>query len=270
MNNFPSIIKQPVFNSICAFTERTPYTETGIHKNDGTKIIFIQEGQTAFLINGQKLTVERGDLLIIHPFTEHHLRPLSEEPFKAYVLSFLHLELSELPKGFLTSPDQPCLYKAQENYMTIEKYLENIEEEIKIGAFGSEELVSSILVTLLIKILRFIHSDTNSDRKASMSEKIVKYIKENYNRDLSLDELASIVFVNPYHLAHTFKSEIGVPPIQFLIQYRIEKAKEILIHTNMPVREIAFKVGYPNANYFNSLFKKFTGLSPGKFRKTTR
>ncbi|MHB8061556.1 MAG: helix-turn-helix transcriptional regulator, partial [Ruminiclostridium sp.] len=99
-----------------------------------------------------------------------------------------------------------------------------------------------------------------------ISYKVKMYIEENFQKDLSLNDLSDIVYVSPYHLAHTFKDEMGVSPIQYLINCRIEAAKKLLQNSSKSVVEIASQVGYSNANYFNILFKKATGKSPGKFR----
>ncbi|WP_420491993.1 helix-turn-helix domain-containing protein [Neobacillus drentensis] len=58
-----------------------------------------------------------------------------------------------------------------------------------------------------------------------------------------------------------------ISPIQYLITHRIEVDKTMLVHSDLPIRKIASEVGYPNENYINLLFKKFTEYSPGKFRK---
>jgi AraC-like DNA-binding protein len=79
--------------------------------------------------------------------------------------------------------------------------------------------------------------------------------------------LAKLVHINAYHLAHTFKEDTGMAPIQYLVHCRIEESKKLLTYSDLSISEIAMKVGYPNANYFNLLFKKMAGVPPGVYRK---
>ncbi|MCM2533345.1 AraC family transcriptional regulator [Neobacillus pocheonensis] len=237
-----------------------------LHQHEYTEILFIQDGQGNFTLNGKIVNVNRGDLLLINSNIEHETASSIGSRFKGFSLSVSALHLSGLPKGYIIADNESPILSAQGNHITINKYIEDIYEEYTNSDLGSQEIISSLLTTLIIKILRTLYS-TKSGANASISEKVKKYITENYNRDISLNELANVVYVNPYHLAHTFKNEVGISPIQFLITHRIEVAKTMLLHSDLTIREIASKVGYPNANYFNLLFKKFTGYSPGKFRK---
>ncbi|PLR76708.1 hypothetical protein CU633_14210 [Bacillus sp. V3-13] len=265
MDKFPKLIQTPQLIAIDEL-KRNPKHNKSLHKHEHTEILFIQEGQGDFKINGAVYTLNRGDLLLINPHIEHGAAASVEMNIRGFSLTIANLQLSGLPKGSIIQSDDSPILKAQEHHMTINKYIEDINEEFKNKDLGSQEIISSLLQTLIIKILRTLHS-TKSNDNSSISEKVKKYISENYNSDISLNELANIVYVNPYHLAHTFKDEVGISPIQYLIKHRIEVAKSMLLHTNLTIREIAYKVGYPNANYFNLLFKKFTGQSPGKFRK---
>ncbi|MEK5322897.1 AraC family transcriptional regulator [Aeribacillus composti] len=266
MDNFPKLLQTPHLTSIVELNQDRKQEKKILHTHENTEIFFIQDGQGTFTINQKTIPLIRGDLLLINSFVEHESTSSVDPSFKGFSLSVSNLQLSGLPKGFIIPPERSPVLKAQEHHLTINKYIEDIYEEFNNKEPGSQEITSSLLTTLIIKILRTLYS-TNSSNISSISEKVKKYIAENYHRDITLNELANIVYVNPYHLAHTFKNEVGISPIQYLIKHRIEVAKTMLLHTNLTIREIASKVGYPNANYFNLLFKKFTGYSPGKFRK---
>lgn len=266
MIQLPTFIKTPHLTSIVKLNQVHKQKCNALHKHDCTEILFIHEGNANFFLNGQTLTLNRGDLLLINPNLEHETISCIDSCLKGFSLTFSGLNLSPLPVGFIIPSDEMPILNVQNQHITIQKYIEDIHEEYKNNDPGSQEIISSLLKTLIIKILR-ISCSANSSQNSSISDKVKKYICENYNRDISLNELANIVFVNPYHLAHTFKDETGISPIQYLITHRIDIAKTLLLTTNSPISEIASKVGYPNANYFNLLFKKYTGYSPGKFRK---
>ncbi|WP_167577958.1 AraC family transcriptional regulator [Ammoniphilus sp. YIM 78166] len=271
MQQLPILLDTPRLESIIELNNNNQQTKNKtIHKHESTEIFFIQEGKGQFLVGQEIISAKRGDLVLIHPFVEHETISSVNDSIKGFSLTFTHLHISELPKGHFNLESSPVLLGAQTNHMAISKYLEDIHTEHQDMTFGSQEIINSLLTAFIILILRSLNDNTNNHSNISISEKAIKYISQNYNKDLSLSELADVIFVSPYHLAHTFKNEIGISPIQYLIQYRIDEAKKMLLHSNLSIQEISYKVGYHNATYFNLIFKKTTGLSPGKFRKNNR
>lgn len=91
-------------------------------------------------------------------------------------------------------------------------------------------------------------------------------IEEQYDKSLSLTYLAGQVFLNPSYLSRLFKRRTGMTLIGFLSQTRIEKARDLLMTTNMKVSDIAAHAGYESPSYFNQAFKKATGQSPMDYR----
>ena len=97
-------------------------------------------------------------------------------------------------------------------------------------------------------------------------EKVLSVLKENYMNDISLESCADDVGTNPYTLSKAFKQIVGINFIDYLTQLRMEKAKELLIHSDMKINDIAERVGYRHS-YFNRIFKKQIGIPPSQFRK---
>jgi two-component system response regulator YesN len=100
-------------------------------------------------------------------------------------------------------------------------------------------------------------------------EAIQGYIIDKYPEKISLDSLADIVGFSKYHISHLFKEVYGKTIMEYLIEIRMGHAKELLAGTNLSIKEIAYKVGYTEANYFIWAFKKYTGISPGEYRATS-
>ncbi len=98
----------------------------------------------------------------------------------------------------------------------------------------------------------------------------VAYIEENYYKPLDLEQLAGIACYNASYLCKLFRSEFGIPPIHYLIDKRIEKAKELLRETNITISEAAFSVGFDSIHYFSRCFNNRVGMSPSAYRKTYR
>lgn len=95
----------------------------------------------------------------------------------------------------------------------------------------------------------------------------VRFIRANYAKAISAEEVAGVSHVSAAYLGKLFKEELGIGFNDFLTQVRLEEAEKLLAETNLPVKEIASAVGYPDEKYFSRLFKKTTGIKPTEYRK---
>ena len=111
---------------------------------------------------------------------------------------------------------------------------------------------------------QFIGSITIQNK---LIESTVKYIHNNLSDFLSLDTCAESLHVSTSHLSRTFKKVCGESITEYINKARIEKAKEYLVSTRLLTYEIAALVGYNDATYFSSMFKKYVGVSPNYYRQ---
>lgn len=96
---------------------------------------------------------------------------------------------------------------------------------------------------------------------------VIDYIGANYGKELSVERLASIVFLTPDYLSRLFKKSMGKSISQYIRQFRMEKARELLTGTNRKVIDIGEAVGYPNYSYFCQSFREYFGTSPERYRQ---
>jgi AraC family transcriptional regulator len=94
----------------------------------------------------------------------------------------------------------------------------------------------------------------------------IDYINDNLSTHLSLNVLAAMLGMSPYYFERLFKQSVGQTPHQYILQCRIERAKQLLRTTQLPIMEIAFQVGCKNHSHFSKLFRKLTGISPRTYR----
>lgn len=94
----------------------------------------------------------------------------------------------------------------------------------------------------------------------------VDYLHANAEKDVSLEELAGVAAMSPFHFARSFRRAYGMPPHRFLVSMRVEKAKTLLATTSLPVSEVAARVGYADTARFRELFRRDTGMTPKLFR----
>lgn len=116
--------------------------------------------------------------------------------------------------------------------------------------------------------MNHIHS---TEENMSVVEKAKRFITDRIGQqDLSREDIASHVFLNPDYLTRVFKKETGISLSDFLQQRRIEYAKELLVNTDQSVSDIALASGYSNLSYFSTIFKKATAFNPVDYRRRAR
>ena len=98
--------------------------------------------------------------------------------------------------------------------------------------------------------------------------RVKEFIMENLEEDLSLAEISAVADLSQFHFARMFRKSTGITPQQFLMQQRIERAKELLAKEDLPIVEISLRTGFKNQSHFTSLFRKFTSLTPKVWRES--
>lgn len=101
-----------------------------------------------------------------------------------------------------------------------------------------------------------------------VAERIMQYLEQNYEKDLSLKTIAVDLHYTPAYLGKIFKQEYSQLFSEYLCNFRIEKAKRLLMKGAYKLNEIAIMTGFKNSNYFSSVFKRIVGVSPSQFRNT--
>jgi AraC-like DNA-binding protein len=148
--------------------------------------------------------------------------------------------------------------------------------ERRHGKYCADVLWFAIAVTL-----HGLRSDARnavaSDATGSMQRKIralqkwrlkrvVEYVEDHLSAKIALSDLASIAGLSPMHFASQFRTATGLRPHEFLLRRRIQRAEELLRNSRMPIVEIAMTVGFQTQAHLTTVFKRFTGCPPGRWR----
>jgi AraC family transcriptional regulator len=95
---------------------------------------------------------------------------------------------------------------------------------------------------------------------------VTDFIADNYERDLGLSELARVAGMSTFHFAREFKRATGTTPHQYLIKFRVERAKSLLVESRLPLVEVGFRSGFSHQSHFSRLFRRLTGTTPLSYR----
>ncbi|NKF06510.1 helix-turn-helix transcriptional regulator [Clostridium gasigenes] len=245
------------------------------HFHPFTEIFFITSGRGSFHLDAKIVNVSEGDLIIINPNCLHTEKStFFKEPLEYIVLGVDNLLLSfSETKILIQDNDSVKLYTIL-NYADkniILQYLNPLIYEITTKEYNYDIACKSLLILLIITILRGIKNNIiiqdEPQKKLNLEcMKIKNYIDSHYSEDITLDFLAGLTYINKFHLVHSFTKQVGLSPINYVINRRIEESKNLLKTTNYSVRDITTIVGFSNSSYFSQTFKKMTGESPRSYR----
>nr|WP_276008940.1 AraC family transcriptional regulator [Aequitasia blattaphilus] len=118
----------------------------------------------------------------------------------------------------------------------------------------------------ILKELELLRQTTQS-KYAQPVNQAIDYIESNYRNSVKLDDVSKILDLNPAYLSSLFKKETGINFLDYLHDYRLEKAKTLLKDSNYNISEISDLVGYNDSRHFSKLFKKKFGINPSDYKQ---
>lgn len=150
--------------------------------------------------------------------------------------------------------------------------VKNLDKNLLEGFWGKFSMCNKIrdVFELLNYYIQDIITTTINDKKSENNRPIreaQKYINENFDSPINLEEVSDIVGFNSSYFSSLFKKETGVNFLEYLTNVRIKAAKGMLSDSNKSITDISYEVGYKDFKHFSRQFRKITGLSPSKYRK---
>jgi len=247
-----------------------PYARSLHNHPHALEVLLFKAGEAVYTIDGVPYEVRPMSAVIYNCGIWHEEKASPYPPQHIHHFTAEGVQLDGLPPNHLIGPDVPAVIPLYDRFPKLEERFADMQACRRHGDGVSSQTADFLLGALLLELLQLIHGSASrrkpASERASVSQ-IRQYIEENYREELSLDRLAEQVYLNKYYLSHLFKTEVGVSPFHYLMDYRIEVAKRYLAVTAEPVDEIAGLVGYGSVTHFQNLFKRKTGLTPGQFRK---
>ncbi|MBB6674722.1 helix-turn-helix transcriptional regulator [Cohnella nanjingensis] len=245
-----------------------------LHQHESNaELLLIVDGEGEFRVDNRLYRARTGSLLVYNRGIWHEERSTSDT-FSAIYAGYAGLQLRGLPSDFLVGGERAAVIELNEHFVPVKQLLGEMIAEWNQALPESAEMANALLALLMGRLARLLYSTEERGVRRRPAKETVhlakRYMEENYYADIRLNALSRLTHTNAYHLIHMFKQETGTSPIQYLIRYRMEVAKQYLETTRLPMPEIAEKVGYKSETYFQNLFKKTVGISPGKYRDSVR
>lgn len=230
----------------------------GVHSHPFLEIV-LMEGSAGWMEwGGSKHGYGSGWISVLPARAKHRVH--NEEASKHFVLGLIGKELSVLEAG---------LWKANEPLLAI---FADMEMELRQSAPHFRQMIASQAERVVILLRRL--GSTGSDTEASAAGKVREakaFLDSHFDRPgLGLSEVSEKLLISKESLRYLFKKEYGVPPLQYLIQKKIDRAKILLQETDRKVVEVARETGFENEFYFSRIFKQVSGHSPLAWRSKNK
>lgn len=228
---------------------------------------YCSKGSGVYAIDGKTYTILPGSCFFFSPDIPHDYYATSE-PWETLWITFSGPQVPDILRlfgidayeAFMTSvgSDLPSLYYEIENDLL----RDNPEKVIETSAKLYQLLLRFKKEKQLARLIE------NPLHQSHRLEPVISFMNSHFDQPLALDDLACQIHVTPHHLCKLFKQTFDLTPFGYLIQIRIQKAKQLLIQSpELSIRAIAAAVSYSDTSYFCAIFKKQEQVSPQTFRR---
>ena len=267
---------------LIAIRTHTRFVHFPLHKHNYIEVIYVCEGHLTNIIGGEKVVVQKGELLFLNQSTRHEILPAGENDI---AINFLLLPeffdmiysvagknnvLADFLVHVLRNDEErgEYLHFKVSEVLQIQNLLENIIYGIVTGQ-GDEirihQTTMGLIFLYLVDSVQFVKMRLPDQYENVITMSTLDYIEQHY-KTATLTELCEKLHIPMHQLSRMIKKSTGFNFKELLQRKRLNKAVEYMCDTNLPVADIIAAVGYENNSYFHRVFKERYQMTPRAFR----
>lgn len=231
---------------------------------------FVLDGQGYVEINGKRHTLNRGQIFVIPPNHSNYI--YQADMHKPWYYAWIAFN-GTMADYYMEQAGLNREHIIRSTNIVPEDFTGLIYEMLKTSQLTAANELDRIgylfqIMALLIESYRTGVNSPSYDYTTTTTyiAHALQYMKFNYNSNIHVNDIANYVGINRSYFSSIFKQKMNLSPKEYLQQFRLEKAKELLADTSMSIADIALQVGYKDPFIFSKLFKKIEGLSPKAYR----
>ncbi len=251
----------------CGEEDCSPGHSYGPALRDHYLIHFIIEGRGHYSVNNKTYQLNKGQGFLICPEIVTFYQASNKDPWKYSWVGFngskakSYLEYANLSilNPIFTYNSDKQLAKVMEKMVSINKITK-----------GNELKLLSLLyqfLSLLVEEANIDELNSNNEMKLTYIKEAITFIEKNYSRKITIQELADYIGLDRSYLYSVFQDALEQSPQEYLINFRLNKACELMNNKKLNIGDISRSIGYNDPLYFSKVFKKVKGLTPTAFRK---
>lgn len=254
-----------------------------VHKHPELELGYITGGSGDYILENRTYRAKSGDLFLVCP-NEQHCVPTIDSPeltsFNIYLTSYFlwHIVSEYVDYGrlrMLINSADGLEHRLRGLGAQVCEIMELCENTVRAEA--SRHCIRFLVLRLVVGITSVI-PESGDDSQLLMSavthrddiQKAIGFINDNLTEPITLEEIAKSAGMSRSHFSTTFRDATGIPPYEYLLLQRIERAVGMLRNEDMTIIEVAQSCGFRNLANFNKAFRKITNMSPSGYRASKR
>ena len=252
--------------------------------HDFWELVYADKGDLICQADGREVILKEGEVLFHKPNEAHSLKADGRRAPNVFIISFdCKNEAVRFFEGKVMKLDKSLLSFIfaiiEESRSTFD--LPYSDPDLKMmklldsPVLGGQQVIKNYLEILLISLMRnesvkekseaiFLPRDQFDER---ISDQVTAYMQEHLNEKLSVSDVCVALHYNKSYIFKQFKKTTGCSMMAYFVRLKVERAKQLLRETAMPIAEISDSLSFDNPNYFSKTFKKITGYTPSTYRK---
>lgn len=254
------------------------FTDFPLHWHSFYEVEFIVEGTSVQTINGYSYHQKPGFLAILTPNDFHYFKSEGNSALKYKKFVFYENFVSNRLSTILKTRKKPCIIQIPADKQSdFNRYFDllndyNTAEQNEL----SRSLLQSLAETVCYEALMLdtlAHSEDGKDSSVLLASErdevlhnITKYIGENFQSQIKIQDVARIAYQSETYFSHYFKSKFGLSFTEYIKQYRLKYAANLLISSRKSIAQICEQSGFSSVTFFNRAFKSFYDVTPSQFR----
>jgi len=254
------------------------------HTHDFYHMFYIKKGKGIMHIDENDYDICENEIYLCPPGTYHGMTAQEDIPVSVIEIKFTisHEDLQKL------------IFNMQKRIKcnTYDFYLK-LEELLKEAFYKSslyKEIIDTGFTKLLLELARSAKNENHSYSavvngifknnsmetikdgagSSAVLKNVLEYINNNYSEDITLKQLAEVGAVSPGHLNKIFKEAFNMSPMKFINNFRLDKAKELMMYSDFNISQISELVGFSSIHYFSRFFKKKENMTPNEYRENVK
>lgn len=261
----------------------SPSTERQSHTHNYLELAYVKKGSAIHSWNQTNTRICEGDYFIIDYDSLHSYKATTDQFELINVLfmpEFIDPALKNcrslqavissyqihFKNAYFTANPSANTFRDEDG--AIMALLSGILKEFQEQPPGYQQIIHARIIEVLVRTMRKIYADHQSDLSQSNMDPIIEYINREYMNEITLKNICRKFNYSLSYMSMKFKKALGMTYMEYLQKIRFEQSIRLLIHTDMPVDEIARAVGYRDIKAFYTVFRRFARTSPARFRKT--
>lgn len=265
----PDVKFEDIYLCFCGYSECQPLHSFGPTTRPNYIVHYIVSGEGTYKVNEKTYHLGSGQGFVIEPGSMAFYQADEKNPWTYFWVGFSGKHAGEYVSDLGINSEQLIFRseKGEDLRNIVCEMLKNDKKTIR-NQYFLQGLLMFWFSVLMEDIT--LEDEYSGEQGSVYVRRAINFIRNNYQRGIRVTDVADYVCVSRSYLHMLFQNNLGMPPQEFLIRFRVSRAKELLRFTEMSVEEVAKACGYEDALTFSKAFKKVIGVPPSIYRKKNR